>query len=88
MRGRSSLGRRVRNRWVVEGMGEEMMGMGWWFGVRNTLLLLDKRSDYQSETIVRMNIFMNLCIMPDFGSVLVPVAVCSLCDPLGLGEPL
>ena len=57
MRGRSSLGRRVRNRWVcrIEGGWVE-----WWTGVRNTLPLLDNRSDYQSEMTVRMNVLMIL----------------------------
>lgn len=39
MRGRSRLGRAVRNRGKVEDRR-----CGEWIGVRNTLLLLDKRS--------------------------------------------
>lgn len=54
MRGKSRLGRTVRNRGNTE-----MKWCGKWIGVRNTLLLLDKRSDYQSEMIVRMDMFMN-----------------------------
>lgn len=54
MRGRSRLGRTVRNRGKVEDRR-----CGKWIGVRNTLLLLDKRSDYQSKMIVEMDMFMN-----------------------------